>query len=107
MAARRGSPRQQRRAETRRTRKLREDLEHLARLEVGGSPENPIEIASPAQVDARAEATACPLCEARLKLDEHTAATIGEERLRLAACRCTGCGVPRTLYFRLRSPLLS
>lgn len=96
-----------RRAEERKTKKLRDDLEKLAQLAEGGSPENPIVISSPVQVDARTEATPCPLCEGRLQLDEHVAQVVDGERLRVARCRCVECGVERAFYFHLRSPLQS
>ncbi|MDG2306237.1 MAG: hypothetical protein P8R42_16615 [Candidatus Binatia bacterium] len=96
-----------RRAEERRTKKLRDDLEKLAHLEAGGSPEHPIEVSSPVQVDARTETTPCPLCEGRLQLDEHVAEVVGGERLRVARCHCVECGTARVIYYRLRSPLQS
>lgn len=96
-----------RRAEERKVKKLREDLEKLAHLEEGGSPENPFVISSPVQVDARTEATPCPLCEGRLHLDEHVAQVIDGERLRVARCHCVECGTEREFYFHLQNPLQS
>ncbi len=101
------SPRAARRARERETKKIRDDLERLARLEAGGAPDHPIEITSSAQVDARTEATPCPLCEGRLHLDEHAAETVDGTRLRVARCRCVECGTPRELYFHLRPALQS
>jgi hypothetical protein len=77
------------------------DLDGLARLEQGGSPERPIEIASPAQVDVMAGARACPLCGGPLRLEEHAARTLGGTRLRVARVACTACGKRRSIYFRL------
>ncbi len=101
------SPRAARRARERETRKMRDDLERLARLEEGGAPENPIEVTSSAQVDARTESTACPLCEGRLQLDEHVAETVDGTRLRVARCHCVECGTAREIYFHLKQPLQS
>lgn len=96
-----------RRAEERKVKKLRDDLEKLAHLEEGGSPEHPIDISSPVQVDARTEATPCPLCEGRLQLEEHVAEVVKGERLRVARCHCVECGTARVIYYRLRSSLQS
>jgi hypothetical protein len=81
------------------------DLDRLARLEDGGSPERPIEIDSPAVVDIRAVSKPCPLCEGSLKLDEHAAVELDGERLRVASVTCTQCGAGRSIYFRLRASL--
>ncbi len=103
--ARKLRPRAGRRADERKAKKLRDDLEKLALLKEGGSSGNPFVISSPAQVDARTETTACPLCEGRLRLDEHVAEIVDGERLRVARCHCVACGTKRELYFHLRSPL--
>jgi hypothetical protein len=77
------------------------DLERLARLEPGGSPERPIAIDSPAIVEIRAVAKPCPLCEGPLRLDEHAAEEIDAVLFRVASVRCTLCGVRRSIYFHL------
>lgn len=107
MARRRSTPRAARRTSERQAKKIRDDLEKLAHLEPGGAAENAIEIHSPVQVDARTQATPCPLCEGRLTLDEHTAETIEGQRLRIAKCHCVECGTAREIYFHLVSPLQS
>jgi hypothetical protein len=99
-------PRRQRRARERAQTKLVRDQERLARLQPGGSPERPLEVESPAQVDVIAGSTACPLCDGSLQLSIHAAETVGGVRLRVARLTCTRCGVPRTLYFRLVEPQL-
>jgi hypothetical protein len=78
------------------------DLERLARLEEGGSAGRPIVVASPAQVDVLAQQKSCPLCAGHLRLEEHVAATVEGERLRVARMACAACGVRRPLYFALR-----
>lgn len=90
-----------RRAEDRAQEKLARDLEKLAVHAPGGAPERAIEIASPSEVEIRARATPCPICRAELRVDEHTAETIGGARLRVAKVTCTFCGAGRALYFRL------
>jgi hypothetical protein len=77
------------------------DLERLARIEPGGSPDRPLVIDSPAVVDIRAVAKPCPLCGGPLRLEEHAATEIGGTRLRVATVSCTQCGTRRSLYFRL------
>jgi hypothetical protein len=79
------------------------DLERLARLQPGGAPDRPIEIASPAQVEIIAERKPCPLCEGTLALREHAQ----EDGLRVARLECTSCGVARAVWFRLLEPLQS
>ena len=83
------------------------DLERLARLELGGAPDRPIEVDTPPLVDVMAEARRCPLCEGSLRLVEHTAETIDEVRLRVARVTCTTCGIGRAIYFRLPAIILN
>lgn len=80
------------------------DLERLAHLEPGGSPERPLLIDSPVLVETRAVAKPCPLCAGSLRLDAHTAETVDGVRLRVASVCCTQCGVRRSVYFRLAEP---
>ena len=93
--------RKDRRAAAREREKLVRDIERLARLEPGGSPQRPFVIDSPAVVEVRAVAKPCPLCEGPLRLDEHAAEEIDGVRLRVASVTCTLCGVRRSLYFHL------
>jgi hypothetical protein len=104
MAPRKRAERALRRERGRLHDKLVRDLERLARLEPGGSPERPMVVDSPAVVDLRAVAKPCPLCEGSLKLEEHAADEIGGTRLRIATVACTQCGAKRRLYFRLEEP---
>ena len=77
------------------------DQERLARLQPGGSPEQPLPVESPTQVDVIATATPCPLCGGTLRLLEHAAEILGGVRLRVAHVTCTTCRVGRALYFQL------
>ena len=86
--------------------KLVRDLDRLARLEPGGSPERPVEISSPAVVDVLAVAKPCPLCGGSLALVEHAAEEIDGSRLRVARVTCTMCRARRAFYFRLNEPSL-
>ena len=101
MARRPPSPRTERRARERAHGALVRDLERLAALAEGGSAGRPLVVDTPALVDVIARRTPCPLCEGSLQLDEHAAAVVDGEPLRLARVRCVACGVPRVLYFRL------
>jgi len=94
-----------RRARARTQGKLVRDLERLARLAPGGSPERPVALESPAQVEVVAAARPCPLCGGSLRVDTHTASTSGGLRRRVAQVACTACGIRRALYFVLREGL--
>jgi uncharacterized protein with PIN domain len=90
-----------RRAEERARGKLARDVERLYALFPGGSPERPIAVVSPAEVEVEARSTRCPLCEGALKLEEHRAETLAGRRLRVAKATCSICRAPRVLYFEL------
>jgi hypothetical protein len=96
-----------RRALVREREKLARDLDRLARLEAGGSPERPIEVVSPSLVEVCSRGTPCPLCGGELRVEEHVAQTIGEARLRVARVACAMCGSRRSLYFKVTSALPS
>jgi hypothetical protein len=80
--------------------------EQLFRLDPGGSPERPLDVPSPALVEAQAQSLPCPRCEGRHDVLEHLALTRGEARLREARLRCRQCGSLRSLWFRIRPELL-
>jgi hypothetical protein len=101
VAPRRKTGRAARRERARAHEELVRDLERLARLEPGGSPERPLVIDSPAVVEVRAVAKPCPLCGGSLRVEEHAALEIEGARLRVASVACTQCGVRRSVYFRL------
>lgn len=96
--------RRDRRARERAQRALARDLERLAQLAPGGTPENPIEVRSPAQIEPLVARTACPLCEGTLRELDHRA-RIDRSALREVSARCSRCGIARTLFFLLRHPL--
>jgi hypothetical protein len=95
-----------RREQAREHEQLVRDLQRLAALEPGGTPQHPIVVDSPAVIEPRATAAPCPLCDGPLKLDAHTAEVIGGVRLRVAAVACTLCGTGRSIFFRLDEPLV-
>jgi hypothetical protein len=87
--------------------KLVHAREKLARLEPGGAPDRPIEVPASPVIAVRARAHPCPQCGGSLRLDEETAETIAGRSLRAAHLSCQTCGAPRTLWFRIGSPLPS
>lgn len=106
MTARRPS-RAERRAQERDARKLVREKQKLAKLEVGGSPERPITVPSASVIEVHAASVPCPLCAGSFKIDEHAARTVGGRMLREVAVTCLRCGVSRSLWFSIGSPLLS
>lgn len=76
------------------------DREKLAALSPGGSRERPIDVDSSAVVEVRVRSLPCPQCEGQYRLVDHRAPASG---LREVDVRCTTCGTPRTLWFRLVS----
>jgi hypothetical protein len=85
--------------------RLARDLDRLARLQPGGSPERPLAIESPAQVEVIAAGAVCPLCEGTSRLEEHAAVMVSGRRLRVARLICTRCGIRRAIHFRLAASL--
>jgi hypothetical protein len=100
-------PRTERREAARAKEKLARDREKLARLEAGGSPERPIPLESASQVEVHAGSLRCTGCDAELRVEEHLARTVGDQRLRLVHLRCPRCGARRDAWFRLEPRLPS
>jgi DNA-directed RNA polymerase subunit RPC12/RpoP len=98
-------PRSARRAAERAAEKLVVQRKKLARLEAGGGPERPLEVASSSVVEARAENDPCLRCGERVKAVDHRAETIDERRLRVVTARCPRCGTRRVFYFRIGTAL--
>ena len=97
-------PRTVRREREREALSLARDRERLFRLEAGGTPERPIDVASASVVDVRAAAVPCPRCGGEQAVTEHAAVGgTGGGRLREARLECRRCGSRRSLWFRLPS----
>ncbi len=77
----------------------------LARLEAGGSPENPIELESASLVEPTATGIPCARCGGHLRVDDHTAEKLNGTLLRVVQTHCYQCGAPRILYMRILSAL--
>ena len=95
-----------RRAADRELDRVREAATKLYALEAGGSPEHPIELASPAQVEIEAESRRCPRCDGALRCEAHEVALHDGLRLRKARLVCRSCGARWDRYFRI-GPLWS
>lgn len=65
----------------------------------GGAPERPIEVASPASIEPRAERAPCPRCDGNLHVETHE--VDGPELLRRVVTRCGQCGQRVTTWFRV------
>jgi len=76
--------------------------ERLFELELGGSPERPLPVTSPAVIEAHAESVSCPRCQAKQEVLEHVAVTVAGVRLREARLRCRQCGTSRSLWFKIQ-----
>jgi hypothetical protein len=107
MSRRKLSPRAERRAAERAAEKIAHARERLARLEPGGDPSRPVVVESASQVEPHALALSCLRCDGPLRLEEHTAETYEDQRLRLARLRCPRCGAHRQVWFQIRTPLPS
>lgn len=83
------------------SRKLAADRDRLFALSPGGSRERPMTIPSPAVIESRASAVACPQCQGLLLVDEHTVDRESGEALRLIHAHCRECRAPRRLWFRI------
>lgn len=94
--------RAERRARERAARGLVRDKEKLARREVGGSKDHPIEVASSAVVEIRVHGMTCPQCDGHYAIVDHRSAGQG---MRPVDVKCNVCGTPRTLWFHIVEPL--
>ena len=99
--------RAERRERDRATAKVAKELERLWKLGPGGSPERPIVITSPSEVEVRAKSTRCPICAGELRIDEHAAETLAQVRLRVARVACVICRARRAIYFQLHATTLN
>jgi hypothetical protein len=106
MARRSPRPRALRRQLGREEQQLADEREKLALAAPGGTPERPLEIEAPSQVDVIAERTPCVRCGESMRLGRHEATVVDGTRLRVAHLACTVCAAERRMYFRLAAPLL-
>jgi len=80
-----------------------EEIEEETRARPGGARDRPVDVVSPSVIEVAARSTPCLLCDGCLRVNEHAAATIDGDRLRVADTTCSGCGSSWTLYFRIKS----
>ncbi len=95
------SARAARREGDREVRKDLADRDKLAKLAEGGAPERPIVVPSASVIEPIASSSGCTRCGGTLRVDEHAAKTMDGAPLRVVTARCTQCGTPRTIYFRI------
>src|SRR3954447_1891626 len=105
MSSKKRTPRAERRAGERSQRKLVRERQRLASLEVGGTPDRPIDVSSSSVIEVRARSLRCPLCDGPFRLDDQTAHLHGHKSLRAVHVTCSQCGVARQLWFHITSPL--
>jgi hypothetical protein len=85
-------------------RKLVREREKLARLEIGGAPDRPMEVVSSSVIPVRARAQPCPQCQGALKILDERAESA---ELRAVDTECQRCHVRRVLWFRIVPPRLN
>ncbi len=81
--------------------KDRDEREKLLRLDVGGSADLPIELASASQIEPHALGLSCIHCGGSYQLEAHEAAVHRGRGVRRVALKCRQCGAPRVTYFAL------
>ncbi len=99
-------PRTLARAALRDVQKLAEARVKLAALEVGGSPERPLEVASASLVEPRALQHTCLACEGPLELVDHRVRHEASGLVREVVAQCKRCTKRRTLWLRVAPPQL-
>lgn len=107
MAKKKLSPNAMRRAAARAREKIADASEKLAKLEPGGSPDNPIELETASLVEPYSRSLPCVRCGREVRVVEHDAKTVGARRLRVVKTQCGQCGALRVLYIRLTTLLPS
>ncbi|XXX71734.1 hypothetical protein WMF30_29220 [Sorangium sp. So ce134] len=107
MAKKKLSARAARRAGDRAAEKLTRDIERLALLEPGHTPERAIALDAASQVEVAARSIPCPRCRGAFRVEDHAAETLDGVRLRVAQVACSACGARRRLYFRLGAAALN
>ena len=107
MADKKRPSRWRRRAAEGDARELVRARQELALLEPGGGPDRPIEVVSSSVIEIRAASLPCPLCQGGLRVEEQLAHKIDGRSLREVKVTCGQCGIPRSLWFRIATPLLN
>lgn len=94
-----------RRKATAKERKHAAELDRLFTLGPGGSTRKPLVVATPALVNASAEALPCPRCGGRLRVSHDEIDRSTEALLRIAHASCQACGAPRKIWIRIQPPM--
>lgn len=117
MAKKPSRPRTEARSAQRERDKTAQAAQRLWLLDVGGSPERPIEVTTAAVIEGRAASARCPACFGELRVVDHEAITAPSapsvpagdpgKPLRVVSLRCFRCGGVQRLFFHIRAPMLS
>jgi hypothetical protein len=98
------SARARRRAAARGEERVGELREQLFATQPSSSAERPLGVSSASVIEPHARALPCPRCEGALHVEEHSARTIGDRRLREVRVACRRCGARRSLWYELVQP---
>lgn len=104
MAPKKPRVRTERRAADRAAEAVTRTRDRIARLEPGGARDWPIVVDSAVVIDARAAATPCAHCGGPLKVLDHDARAVDDQRRREVRARCQRCSRDRTLWFEIVAP---
>ena len=97
----------ERRAKARAEEKLGKKRELLAKMELGGHSDRPLEVVSASVVETQAKSMPCPRCLGACRVEEHAAETVEGRRLRIARMQCAQCGARRAVYFKIVGELMN
>lgn len=81
--------------------RLVQDRIRLAKLEEGGSPERPIDVISPSQIDSKAVEAHCLKCDSETRVESHEVEVVDGVPLRAVVAACRRCPGKRKFYFRV------
>ena len=91
--------RTERRTAARRNEKLASARARLETIDPGASPDRPIELVSPSQVDVVARSLRCPRCDVGLYIVHERGHVLGGRVCRAVELECRQCGRRRTAHF--------
>ena len=104
MAPKKPRARTERRAADRAAQAVTRTRDRIARLEPGGARDWPIVVDSAVVIEARAAALPCGHCGGPLKVLDHDARAVDDQRRREVRARCQRCSRDRTLWFEIVAP---
>ncbi|MDB4974413.1 MAG: hypothetical protein JWN48_2754 [Myxococcaceae bacterium] len=87
--------------------KLYDARKKLAAVDLGGSPERPLDVSSASVVETRAESEPCLRCGEPVRSVEHTTVQGPNGLLRVIKLGCRSCGSERTMFVRIVTSYLN